>query len=84
MTVRTDAKLKAEFTKICEEMGMSANSAINALIQTVVVSKGASFAAERRSGLDLALEDVKRGRVHHADNVDEMFQQIFGNDYVLD
>jgi len=36
----------------------------------------------RKSGLDEALEDVKKGRVYHAANVDDMFTQILGNDYV--
>lgn len=36
----------------------------------------------RKNGLDEALEDVKKGRVYHAANADDMFTQILGKDYV--
>ena len=36
MTVRTDAHLKAEFTSLCEEFGMSANTAMNIFAKAVV------------------------------------------------
>jgi len=36
----------------------------------------------KKNGLDEALEDVKHGRVYHADSVDDMFTQILGKDYV--
>lgn len=32
----------------------------------------------KKCGLDEALDDVKAGRVHHADNVDDMFKQVLG------
>mgnify|MGYP006916021940 FL=1 len=32
----------------------------------------------RRSGIDEALEDVRKGRVYKADSVDAMFKQILG------
>ena len=35
-----------------------------------------------KNGLEEALEDVKKGRVYHAANADEMFTQILGKDYV--
>lgn len=34
---------------------------------------------EKKRGLDEAIEDVKAGRVFHADSVDEMFSQILRN-----
>lgn len=30
----------------------------------------------KKCGLDEALDDVKAGRIHYADNVDDMFKQI--------
>lgn len=33
-------------------------------------------ARKRKCGLDEALEDIREGRVHRANNVDEMFKQI--------
>ncbi len=32
----------------------------------------------RRAGIDEALDDVRNGRVYHADSVDAMFKQILG------
>jgi len=34
----------------------------------------------RKTGLDEALEDVKKGRVYHAESVDDMFAQILGEE----
>lgn len=36
------------------------------------------LAQPRRSGIDEALDDVRKGRVYHADSVDAMFKQILG------
>lgn len=33
---------------------------------------------KKKCGLEEALDDVKAGRVHRAENVDEMFQQVLG------
>lgn len=43
MTVRTDAKLKAEFTKLCEEFGMSANTAFNVFMRAVMDTQSIPF-----------------------------------------
>lgn len=32
----------------------------------------------KKRGLDEALDDVKAGRVHRADSIDEMFKQVLG------
>lgn len=31
---------------------------------------------KRKTGLDEAIEDVKAGRVYHADSVDDLFNQL--------
>ncbi len=31
---------------------------------------------KKKTGLDEALEDVKSGRVYHAENVDDLFRQL--------
>lgn len=36
---------------------------------------------KRMCGLDRALKDVEEGRVYHAESVEDMFKQIFGNPY---
>lgn len=43
MTVRTDAELKAVFVKLCEEFGMSANTAMNVFMRAVAETKSIPF-----------------------------------------
>lgn len=43
MTVRTDAQLKATFTQLCEEFGMSANTAMNIFMRAVAETKSIPF-----------------------------------------
>lgn len=43
MTVRTDAALKAIFTQLCEEFGMSANTAMNVFMRAVAETKSIPF-----------------------------------------
>ena len=45
-TIRMDAKLKAEFDKLCEEFGMSANTAFNIYVKTVIRQRRIPFAIE--------------------------------------
>lgn len=43
MTVRTDAQLKEVFTRLCEEFGMSANTAMNVFMRAVAETKSIPF-----------------------------------------
>ena len=43
MTVRTDANLKEVFTNLCEEFGMSANTAMNIFMRAVMETKSIPF-----------------------------------------
>lgn len=42
-TIRLDSELKAEFDKLCEEFGMSANTAFNIYVKTVVRQRRIPF-----------------------------------------
>lgn len=57
-TIRLDADLKAEFDKLCEEFGMSANTAFNIYVKTVVRQRRIPFQIETDS-ID---EVTERGR----------------------
>lgn len=46
MTIRMDAELKAEFDKLCDQFGMSANTAFNIYVKTVVRQRRIPFAIE--------------------------------------
>lgn len=43
MTVRLDSQMKAQFDSLCEQFGMSANTAINIFVNAVVRSKSIPF-----------------------------------------
>lgn len=44
MTVRMDNQQKAMFDKLCEQFGMSANTAINIFVRTVIRTRSIPFA----------------------------------------
>lgn len=43
MTVRIDAQMKSQFDSLCEQFGMSANTAINIFVNAVVRSRSIPF-----------------------------------------
>lgn len=43
MTVRMDAEQKAQFDRLCEEFGMSANTAINVFVKAVIRTNSIPF-----------------------------------------
>lgn len=43
MTVRMDSQQKAQFDRLCEQFGMSANTAINIFVRAVIRSKSIPF-----------------------------------------
>ena len=45
-TIRIDADLKAEFDKLCDEFGMSANTAFNIYVKAVVRQRKIPFQIE--------------------------------------
>ena len=46
MTVRLDSVQKAKFDQLCEQFGMSANTAINIFVRTVIRSRSIPFTIE--------------------------------------
>ena len=43
MTVRMDSQLKKQFNELCNEIGMSANTAINVFVNAAVKNRGIPF-----------------------------------------
>ena len=65
MTVRLDNKLKARFDSLCEQFGMSANTAITIFVKAVIRSKSIPFsivADDEESIRNNALESYDRMR----------------------
>lgn len=57
-TIRIDAELKAEFDKLCDEFGISVNTAFNIYVKTVVRQRRIPFQIEA----DSVDEVMERGR----------------------
>ena len=49
-------------------------------VTTVKKQKQKEFDITKTKGFQEALDDVKRGRVYHAESVDDMFKQILGEE----
>ena len=66
MTVRLDSIQKAKFDQLCEQFGMSANTAINVLVRTVIRNRCITFtiAADNeesiRENATKAFSDMRR------------------------
>lgn len=53
MTVRMDNQQKAMFDKLCEQFGMSANTAINIFVRTVIRTRSIPFDIKAESEEDV-------------------------------
>lgn len=64
MTVRLDSKVKAQFDALCEDFGMSANTAFNIFVKAVINTGSIPFAIEKkdrtREEAKQALEDLHK------------------------
>lgn len=64
VTVRIDSEMKSQFDKLCEQFGMSANTAFNIFVNAVVRSRSIPFTirgskTETPSALDLFMQQRK-------------------------
>ncbi len=48
MTVRMDAQQKSQFDRLCEQFGMSANTAINIFIKAIIRSRSIPFSIKAK------------------------------------
>ena len=62
MTVRLDSVQKAKFDQLCEQFGMSANTAINIFVRTVVRSRSIPFAIKADSDESIREKAMKAFR----------------------
>lgn len=61
VTVRIDSEMKSQFDKLCEQFGMSANTAFNIFVNAVVRSRSIPFSIRAKrtdtpSALDLFMQ----------------------------
>lgn len=53
MTVRMDSQQKVQFDRLCEQFGMSANTAINIFVRAVIRSKSIPFTIKAKEDGEL-------------------------------
>ena len=57
VTVRMDSEMKTQFDALCEQFGMSANTAFNIFVKAVIRSRSIPFAIKASpSALDLFMQ----------------------------
>ena len=64
VTVRLDSEIKSQFDELCEQFGMSANTAFNIFVKAVIRSRSIPFTIrgsrlEQPSALDLFMRQRK-------------------------
>ena len=74
MTIRMDSELKAEFDKLCSEFGMSANTAFNIYVKTVV--------RQRRIPFPIEAEPIEKARSEFRDSFYKMREMAVENGLV--
>ena len=84
MTVRMDAQQKSQFDRLCEQFGMSANTAINIFVKAVIRSKSIPFpikakdddaAANARAAFESLRSAAERGETPEL-TLDEINSEI--------
>lgn len=65
MTVRLDAQMKSQFDSLCEQFGMSTNTAINIFVKAVVRSQSIPFAINVKD----EKEEIRKKAQHAFDSI---------------
>lgn len=83
MTVRTDAKVKTEFTNLCEQFGMSANTAMNIFMRAVMETRTIPFTIGVRDNANdrlraMLFDNIERRRASNQEEIslDEINAEI--------
>lgn len=78
MTVRTDAELKAVFVKLCEEFGMSANTAMNVFMRAVAETKSIPFTIGKSKDIEAEnlMKLLEANRMANADRQELSIEEI--------
>ena len=71
MTVRMDNQQKAQFDKLCEQFGMSANTAINIFVKAVIRSKSIPFSIQAKNEEDEVTAKAKAAFQYMCDKARE-------------
>lgn len=80
MTVRLDSQMKAQFDALCEQFGMSANTAINLFVNKVVRSKRIPFIIDAADDKDT----VRMNAIRAIESMQKSAQEAGVSEMTLD
>lgn len=83
MTVRLDALKKARFDALCEQFGMSANTAINIFVNAVVRSKSIPFSINVKEDTD-EKEEIRKKAISAIESMRKQAEESGASEMTLD
>lgn len=77
INIRVDDKLKNESQEIFKELGLDMSTGIKLYLNQVVKRKGIPFEVTlEKSEMELALEDIAKGRVESFDSLEDLMKDL--------
>ncbi len=79
ISTRIDHETKIEFTRVCEEIGLSSSQAIKLFAQAVVSYGGIPFELKRKQPNKAtieAMEQLEEGKGHKANSLADLFKEF--------
>lgn len=80
MTVRIDAQMKSQFDSLCEQFGMSANTAINIFVKAVVRSKSIPFSINVKD----EKEEIRQKAIQAMESMQKRAQESGASEMTLE
>lgn len=80
MTVRLDALMKSQFDALCEQFGMSANTAINIFVNAVVRSKSIPFSIKVKD----EQEEIRQKAIKAIESMQRQAEESGASEMTLD
>ena len=77
ITARIEHDVKVEFTKICEDIGLSPSQAIKLFTKAVINYGGIPFELKRPNPITMqAIQELEDGKGHKAKSTKKLFQKL--------
>ncbi|MCC8038993.1 MAG: type II toxin-antitoxin system RelB/DinJ family antitoxin [Bacteroidales bacterium] len=67
-TIRLDSELKKRFDALCDEFGLTVNTAINLFVKSVVRTRSIPFSIKLDDPVELGMQALEELRAQAADN----------------
>lgn len=81
ISVRVDDELKTKAQETFNELGLDLSTGIKMYLKQVVLRQAIPFEVTlEKSDIELAIEDLKSGRVNQYDNLEDLFDELDNED----